>query len=287
MRKLLVLLLSCPLALTGALALAASVAAPASPLALQAQPQPQLRWPHGARVAVSLAYDDALDSQLDVALPALQRHGLQASFYLQLSNPSVERRLGAWRRAARQGHELGNHSLFHQCAGSTPGHEWVVPQRDLDHTTAAQMRDQVLTANTMLYAIDGQRERTYTVPCGETLASGEDYLPLIAPAFLGMKVAGGVAVTARAALRPAAVQVLAPVGLSGAQLIALVRSAAAEGDLVNLTFHGVGGDYLSISAEAHEALLAYLASHRAQYWTTTFRNIMRHVQAQNRPPAAP
>lgn len=284
MRKLLLLLLSGPLAMAGLPALPASAAPPQ--FQSQSQSQSALRWPHGARVAVSLAYDDALDSQLDVALPALQRHGLQASFYLQLSHPSVERRLAAWRRAARQGHELGNHSLFHQCSGSTPGHDWVTPQRDLDHTTAAQMRDQVLIANAMLYAIDGQRERTYTVPCGETLASGEDYLPLIAPAFLGIKVAGG-ALTARAALRPAAVQVLAPVGLSGAQLIALVRSAAAEGDLVNLTFHGVGGDYLSVSAEAHEALLAYLASHREQYWTTTFRNIMRHVQAQNHRSTAP
>jgi len=287
MRHLLVLLLSGGCALLGMSALPASGAESPQPLQQPQSSQPQLRWPHGARVAVSLAYDDALDSQLDVALPALQRHGLKASFYLQLSHPSVERRLGAWRRAARQGHELGNHSLFHQCAGSTPGHDWVTPQRDLDHTSAAQMRDQVLTANAMLYAIDGERERTYTVPCGETRASGEDYLALIAPAFLGMKVGGELAVTARAALQPGAVPVLAPVGLNGAQLIALVRSAAADGDLVNLTFHGVGGDYLSISAQAHEELLAYLASHRDQYWTTTFRNIMRHVQAQNQRPGTP
>lgn len=237
-------------------------------------------WPHGARVAVSLGYDDTLDSQLDVALPALQRHGLKASFYLQLSSPVLERRLGQWRLAAQQGHELGNHSLFHQCAGSLPGHEWVSAARDLDRTTAAQMADQVLLGNAMLYAIDGETERTYTVPCGDHVARDGDYLARIAPAFTGIKAGGGSGVTARSALRRHAVAVLAPVGLSGSELIALVRSAAKQGDMVNLTFHGVGGDYLSTSAAAHEELLAYLASHRDEYWTDTFRNIMRYVRAQ-------
>ena len=33
-------------------------------------------WPSGTMAAVSLAYDDGLASQLDHALPALDRHGL-------------------------------------------------------------------------------------------------------------------------------------------------------------------------------------------------------------------
>src|SRR5471032_863809 len=111
------------------------------------------QWPHGARAAVSLAYDDALDSQLDIAIPALDRAGLKGSFYLQLSNPAVDKRMAEWRAAARNGHELGNHSLFHQCSRRAPGHEWVQPQRDLDTTSVAQMQDQVMLGNTMLYAI--------------------------------------------------------------------------------------------------------------------------------------
>jgi hypothetical protein len=48
--------------------------------------------------------------------------------------------------------------------------------------TAAQMQDQVRLGNTMLYAIDGKRERTYTVPCGDVLAAGGDYLSTSAQA---------------------------------------------------------------------------------------------------------
>ena len=71
-------------------------------------------WPNGARAAVSLAYDDALGSQLDNAIPALDHHGLRGSFYLTLANPSLGDRLPEWRDAAAHGHELGNHTLFHR-----------------------------------------------------------------------------------------------------------------------------------------------------------------------------
>ena len=81
--------------------------------AAQSAPTPWV-WPHQARAAVSLAYDDALNSQLDFAVPALNRHGLKASFYLTLSSDTVRTRLAAWRTVAAQGHELGNHTLFHQ-----------------------------------------------------------------------------------------------------------------------------------------------------------------------------
>ncbi|QJD91155.1 polysaccharide deacetylase family protein [Duganella dendranthematis] len=238
------------------------------------------QWPHGAQAAVSLAYDDALDSQLDIAIPALDRAGLKGSFYLQLSNPAVDKRMAEWRTAARNGHELGNHSLFHQCSRRAPGHDWVQPQRDLDTTSVAQMQDQVMLGNTMLYAIDSKRERTYTVPCGDTLAAGADYLKTVAPAFVAIKVGGEAVTPSMATLNPSAVGVYAPEGLSGQQLIAIVQQAAAKGTMVNFTFHGVGGDYLTTSAAAHEELVQYLAANRQRYWTDTFLNIMTYVKTQ-------
>jgi peptidoglycan/xylan/chitin deacetylase (PgdA/CDA1 family) len=241
------------------------------------------QWPNGARAAVSLAYDDALDSQLDHAIPALDKYGLKGSFYLQLSNPAVARRMAAWRAAARHGHELGNHSLFHQCSLTAPGHEWVQPHRDLDTTSVAQMRDQVVVANTMLTAIDGKHERTYTVPCGDVMAGGASYLPAIAPEFVAIKAGGGDAVTASmTTLDPYAVTVMAPVGLSGKELIAMVEQAAARGTMVNFTFHGIGGDYLTTSSAAHAELVKYLADNRKTYWTDTFLNIMTYVKKHNR-----
>jgi peptidoglycan/xylan/chitin deacetylase (PgdA/CDA1 family) len=246
-----------------------------------AAPDGAFAWPGGARAAVSLAYDDALNSQLDHAIPTLDRYGIKGTFYLQLSSPPVAARLRDWRAAARRGHELGNHSLFHQCSGAFPDRGWVVPHRDLATTSREQMVDQVVLANTMLEAIDGQRERTYTAPCGDVQALGGDYLPALRPAFVAIKAGHGPGVPASmAAVDPYAVASVGPVGTSGAELIALVKQAAARGTMVAFTFHGIGGDHLSVSAEAHDELVRYLAAHRDLYWTDTFLGIMKHVRQE-------
>jgi peptidoglycan/xylan/chitin deacetylase (PgdA/CDA1 family) len=218
---------------------------------------PAAAWPGGARAAVSLAYDDALDSQLDIALPALDKHGLKATFFLQLSSPAIPKRMAAWRAAAKRGHELGNHTLFHQCSGSKPDRPWVESHRDLDKVSAAQMRDQVVLANTMLAAIDGKQRRTFTAPCGDD----HPYLKLIDADFAAIKRDG-----------------IAADGKTGQELIALVKSAMDRGGLIALTFHGVGGDYLTVTREAHEELLRYLAANRKLVWTDTYLNIATYQQ---------
>ena len=236
-------------------------------------------WPHGAKAAVSLSYDDAIDSQLDNAIPALDRAGFKGSFYLTLANPSLMKRLDEWRAAAAHGHELGNHTLFHLCSATAPGHTWVTP--DLDTMSATRLAAQVRLANTMLHAIDGRTERTFTVPCGDVKAAqGVDYVELVKSEFVAIKSGGGAAVPDMDRLDPYAVPVTAPEGLSGEQLIAFVKDAAAKGTMMNFTFHGIGGDYITTSKQAHEELLAYLAAHRDIYWTDTFINIMTYVKAQ-------
>ena len=241
-------------------------------------------WPDGARAAVSLAYDDALDSQLDHALPALDRHGFRASFYLTLASPGVRLRLDEWRAAAATGHELGNHTLFHPCSASLPGRDWVTPWNDLDRMSVAALKEQILVANTMLYAIDGRAERTFTAPCGDLEAAGEAYLDAIKAEFIAIKSMPGGVVADMAALDPYAVGVDGPVGARGAELIAIVEAAARAGTMANLTFHGIGGDYLSVSKEAHDALLQHLADNPDAYWVDTFLNIMRYVRARQRVP---
>ncbi len=241
---------------------------------------PPMVWPNKARAAVSLAYDDALASQLDFAVPALNRHGLKASFYLTLGGDTVRRRMSEWRRVAAQGHELGNHTLFHQCSRSASDRSWVTPDNDLDTTRAAQLVAQVRLGNTLLQAIDGRQERTFAAPCGDLNASGEPYLGALRSDFVAMKSAFGGVVPDMQTLDPYSVGVEVVSDVTGVQLIALVERAATAGTMINITFHGVGGDYLAVSREAHEELLQYLASHRKIYWTDTFIRIMQFVHAE-------
>ena len=260
--------------------LLACAATAATAAATAGEPGPA--WPHGARAAVSLAYDDAVPSHLDHAIPALDRHRLKGSFYLVLSADTVRDRLEEWRAAARNGHELGNHSLFHQCSARGSDRAWVQPSQDLDHTTVAQMRAQLALANSMLHAIDGSTEFTYTVPCGDRLAQDGDYLPAVRDLFAGIKLVGGAVVPDMRGFDRHAVPVVAPVGSTGADLIALVEEAGRRGTMVNFTFHGIGGDHLAVSAAAHEELLAFLAANRQRYWVDTFRAQMQWLRARTR-----
>lgn len=237
-------------------------------------------WPNGAKAAVSLAYDDALPSQLDTAIPQLNAAGLKGSFYLPLSAETVQSRLADWRAAAAQGHELGNHTLFHQCAKSLPGRDWVSKDRDLDQTPASRLIAEIRVGNAFLQAIDGKTTRTFTAPCTDQLAAGTPYLPLLSSDFVAMKTTVGGVVVDMKTLNIHAVPVVAPSEISGAQLIAWVKEAGVKGTMVNFTFHGIGGDHLQISSAAHAELLQFLATHKNEYWTDTFLNLMEHVKSQ-------
>jgi peptidoglycan/xylan/chitin deacetylase (PgdA/CDA1 family) len=237
-------------------------------------------WPKGVKAAVNLAYDDALDSQLDNAIPALNRYGFNGTFYLTLASETIAQRMSDWRKAAEQGHELANHTLFHQCSRALPGREWVVPHRDLDKVSVAEIKDQIMLGNVMLQAIDGKQKRTFTTPCVDLKAGGENYIDAIKSEFVAIKAAIGGVTPDMWSLDPYAVSVNVPTEVSGQELIAVVKEAAKKGTMANFTFHGIGGDHLSVSNEAHEELLKHLADNKDIYWVDTFVNIMTYVNAE-------
>jgi peptidoglycan/xylan/chitin deacetylase (PgdA/CDA1 family) len=237
-------------------------------------------WPGGAQAAVSLGYDDGLDSQLDHVVPALNKRGLHASFYVPINAPTLPGRQNEWKAVAAAGHELGNHSLFHSCSAMGPGREWVLPHRDLDKQMAAAVQEQVIAANTWLQSLDGRTRRSFTPPCLDLKAGGEDFATALRPHFVAYRAAAPGLVTDTAALDPYAMPVYFVEGMTGEQLIALVEKAAAQHALVSLLFHGVGAEHLSVTREAHDQLLDHLARNKARFWTESFVNIMENARRQ-------
>lgn len=227
-------------------------------------------WPEGQRLAVSLSYDDGLDSQLDNAVPALDALELKASFYILPNARSVNNRMEEWRELAERGHELGNHSIYHPCRRSLPEREWVPRHHDLDGYSLEQMMEELATANTFLKALDGRAERTFTIPCGDMMPGiEEEYhrkLQEVFVAYKGQGVASGFSV------------VWAPQYVSGETLIAYVKNVPEGISLVNIIFHGVGGDYLSVSSEAHSELLGFLAANPKKYHVDSYIDLMRYVK---------
>lgn len=231
-------------------------------------------WPGEARAAVVLTYDDAMASQLETAIPALDARGLKATFFLSGVRQAD---LPRWRAVAVEGHELGNHTLFHACAAATFEAD---PRYVTEAYTVASMLREIEQANVLLAAIDGRERHGMATPCGQSAAGGVDYLEALRASGLVTYVRGvSVEETDLAADVSAIDTMHIPAkgfepDVTGAELIAWVQKAVAGGGMTVLLFHGVGGEHLPVSAEAHAELLDWLAAHRDTVWTATLQQVL-------------
>jgi len=140
-------------------------------------------WPNGAKIALSLTFDDGRSSQVTHAVPLLDSFGVKATFYAQPENLLEE--LELWKKAVASGHEIGNHTIGHPCTGNFTWTRYdgvVLEDYDLD-----RMRAELLQTNNELEELLGVRPVSFAYPCGQTyVGRGRDtksYVPLIAELF--------------------------------------------------------------------------------------------------------
>jgi peptidoglycan/xylan/chitin deacetylase (PgdA/CDA1 family) len=223
---------------------------------------------------VVLTYDDALPSHLDIAIPALDAAGLKGTFFL-VGSALVPEQIERWRAAAAKAHELGNHTVRHACPQAS-----YPPAKKLDTSEAydvEMMLAEIRTMNTVLTAIDGKLQHGFATPCGQHLAGGVDYLPALRESGL-VRYTRGTDWPGGNTLDPMDVPTLwFDEKATGAEMIAAVEKAARTGGLVVLGFHGVGGDYLRVSAEAHAQLLAYLKEHSDTLWVAPLSTVIDYA----------
>jgi peptidoglycan-N-acetylglucosamine deacetylase len=242
----------------------------------------QTLWPNGKSAAIVLTYDDALPSQLDIAIPQLDAARFKGTFFL--SGRLTPAALARWRKAQRKGHELGNHSVNHPCPRA------MLPDRAdhrADDYTIERMLDEIAAMNLALAALDGRDSRTYSVPCSQMLVGGADYTDALRHSKLVKYARTGGDAWKSVIPQPTKLDVFqvpsyGPVDKPGAaELIAYVERVRAARGLGVLQFHGVGGDYLEVTAEAHAALLEHLRK-SPDVWVGTFQDVMDYVTSPTR-----
>lgn len=247
----------------------------ASLCAAQAQAQVEGGpWPDGRKVAVVLTYDDSLPSHLDIAIPALDKAGLKGTFFLvggQLGPDQVTR----WRAAAQGGHELANHTMRHACPR---GNNTETPKEGTsDSYDVGAMLAEIRAMESLLTTIDGKPQHGFATPCGQHLAGGVDYLPALRASKL-VQYTRGAWWTGKTKLDPMDLPATwFDEKATGADMIAVVEKATRSGGLLVLGFHGVGGDYARVNAEAHAELLAYLKANEARIWTAPLASVLDHA----------
>ena len=243
-----------------------------------AQVQQTGQW-QGKKCAVALTYDDAIDADLDNALPALDSLQLKATFYLSGISGVLNRRMEEWRTAVRNGHELGNHTYFHPCIGQRPGREFVRPDYDLGNYTIRRITDEIRMTNTVLHAIDGKSERSFAYPCGDTRIGDSSYIDPVKKDFVAARGVKGESLKLQQ-VDLYNIGCYSINGQTGEQLIVLVKKAMTNGTLLVFLFHGVGGGHaINVSLAAHRQLLLFLKQHEPELWIAPLIDIARYIKA--------
>ena len=235
-------------------------------------------WPDACLAAVSITFDDGMQSQLARAVPMLNNHNLQATFYL---NPreNYQEQLRPWQAVAQAGHELGNHTVRHPCSmnfgfvadsGRTP----------LEKMTLADIEAEIVQAGDRLAEVVPQAAVSFAYPCYQPYvgrgATRQSYVPMVAKHCVAGRGRGERANDPRYCdlfylwSQPCE-------RMTGAELVGIVEHAIREGRWTILTFHGVHEGHLSIGDGDLAELCAHLDRNRARVWTAPVATVAQRV----------
>jgi sialate O-acetylesterase len=253
---------------------------------------PAFHWPADRQGAVTLSYDDAIPSHFQSVAPQLEKAGLRATFYIQVDTPGFSRNIEQWRKVARAGHELGNHSLYHPCRKDSPDeHTWLSDDYNLSNYTPNRWLREMRVANLVLQLVDGRTERTFGNTCCDNDIGPLDDRTCLEELIPKLFIAGrGEFIRSPIDPRNANLPALGHYGADGRtfeQLRREIEAAVREGKWIFYMFHGVGkGTHnLYIEAEEHRKLVDYLSANKSRIWTAPAVDVARHLKtSQNQHP---
>jgi len=242
----------------------------------------KITWPNHKKAVIVLTYDDALESQLNNAVPQLEAAHFPATFFLtgDINSQTIPR----WRALSKRGFELGNHTIFHPCLSSDDN---PTPS---DNYTPYGIIKEIDVMNHLLFAVDGKTSRTFAYPCTETTVGGKDYVDTLRKyALVKYARVGGDTDAIVTDFKHLDLLQVPSYGLedgtSGEKLIAYVKEVVKRGGMGVIMLHGIGGDYITTSSRAHQELITYLKNHRREIWVATFQQAMDYgtnaVKASN------
>jgi len=249
-------------------------------LAISGQtPAQSFKWPDGKRAAVSLSFDDARASQIDLGLEFLKKEAVNVTFFVTANN--VERRLAGWKQAIADGHEIGNHSLSHPCTGN-----YAFSERNaLENYSLQMMADQLDQANDQIQKLLGVRPATFAYPCGlKFVGRGRDvksYVPLVAERFTV-----GRGYLDESPNNPAIADLSQAMGtafdnLEFAQMKTIVDAAVKDGRWVIFVGHDFGARaQQTTDINALALLCPYLKDPANGIWLGTVAEVGAYVQKQ-------
>ena len=139
-------------------------------------------WPENKKMALSLTFDDARESQVIVGTKLLDQYQIKATFFVVPS--AVEKQLAGWKNAVASGHEIGNHSVVHPCSGNFA---WS-RNKALEDYTVKKMKKELEQCNKLIEQLLQVKAEVFAYPCGQKYVGREtktkSYVPLVSTMFI-------------------------------------------------------------------------------------------------------
>lgn len=238
----------------------------------------QNTW-NNKKAAIVITYDDAIPQHINNAIPLLDSLNLKATFYLTAY--TAKSNLSAWKQAAANGHELGNHTLFHPCIGDKPGREWVKKEYNLNNYTVSRLLDEIRMSNAFLEALDGKKERTFAYPCADTTVNDISFVKDIKKDFVAARFV-------KHEMKPInkvdlfAIDCYAVNKHTYTDMKKWVDEAIRTQSLLVILFHGVGGgNPMDVTLEDHRRILNYIKSKEREVWIAPMLDVAKYVKQNN------
>jgi peptidoglycan/xylan/chitin deacetylase (PgdA/CDA1 family) len=250
---------------------AAGPALPNEPL-----PPTQFEWPQDKQVGVSISFDDARASQLDVGVPLLDTYGVKATFYVSIA--PAQQRLADWKAVLATGHEIGNHSMRHACSGNFP----FSKGKALEDYTLEQMAAELDQANAEIERLLSVHPVTFAYPCGQKFVGrgvdARSYVPVVAARFLAGRGWRDESANDPAFCDLAQLMTMEFDGLTWEQLKVLIEQARKNRAWLVLCGHDIGeGGRQTTRIDTLRAFCEYAQDPKNGVWVDTVANIGRYV----------
>ncbi len=240
------------------------------------------KWMNGQKAAVTLSYDDALPVHYEGVAPVLEKAGIRGTFNLPLQGIESGE---PWKKLAENGHELGNHTIFHPCRKSPKGDDsWLPDEYDLCKYTPRRWVDEVKTANTMLSLIDGKGERTFANTCCNNHIGSDDSKTCLEELIPGLFVAARGEFTGKPVdVSNVNYNACGHTGADGRSFESVkgeIEGIMEQGNWIIYMIHGVGKDThnLYMETEEHNKLIEWLGANSQDIWTATMMEVAKYLK---------
>jgi peptidoglycan-N-acetylglucosamine deacetylase len=234
-------------------------------------------WPEGKKMALTFTFDDARLSQIDMGIPLLDKYGVKATFYI--SPESMMKRLEKWKMAVLNGHEIGNHSLYHPCSGNFT---WS-RNKALEEYTLQKMMTELDSASRLVREMLGVYPVSFAYPCGQTFVGRginvQSYVPLIAFMFESGRGWLNEAPNDPAYCDLSQLNAIELDGKSFEQVLELIETARVNGNWLILAGHEMNeGGFQTSQLRTIEAICKYAVDPANGIWIDNVHNIASFVK---------